>query len=97
MDVSQLFINQIAICLIFSRQQRNEQRKKLFAMNICTNAKTLNRNMKRLLPPPPLGKQFSCFALFLSLFVFRCVFLVANSLICTNLITSSKSFTAFLQ
>lgn len=38
------------------RQQRNEQRKKLLAMNICTNAKTLNRNMKRLLPPPPLGK-----------------------------------------
>lgn len=38
------------------RQQRNEQRKKLLALNICTNAKTLNRHMKRLLPPPPLGK-----------------------------------------
>ncbi|XP_055315267.1 formin-J-like [Sitodiplosis mosellana] len=38
------------------RQQRNEQRKKLFAMNVCTNAKTLNRNMKRLLPPPPLAQ-----------------------------------------
>ncbi|XP_031618618.1 uncharacterized protein LOC116337832 [Contarinia nasturtii] len=39
------------------RQQRNEQRKKLFATNICTNAKTLNRNMKRLLPPPPLAQM----------------------------------------